>query len=196
MALLLQDLDRLAEAELLHCEVLAGYRETVGDKHPSTLSSIFNMVILLVDLGKPAEAELLCREAYKGFRSQFGQRHPRTVKSAHWLGRLLWERGEDAEAAPLLAMSLEVCALPSCGRGHAVGIKLKHCTGCDSVMYCCPVRARGLVARPGLPIGILVCPPALTLDPIPVAVWPPDAGAPAGALEDGVGRPQGGMQTA
>ena len=52
-----------------------------------------------------------------------------------------------AEAAPLLAMSLEVCALPSINRSHRVGVKLKrHCTGsCTNsaaVMYCCPVRAR------------------------------------------------------
>ena len=55
--------------------------------------------------------------------------------------------GKHAEAAPLLAMSLEVCALPSCGRGHAVGVKLKHCNGCSSVMYCCKVRETRPVAQ-------------------------------------------------
>ena len=55
--------------------------------------------------------------------------------------------GKHAEAAPLLAMSLEACALPSCGRGHAVGVKLKHCNGCNSVMYCCEARVPRSLAR-------------------------------------------------
>ena len=53
-----------------------------------------------------------------------------------------------AEAAPLLAMSLEVCALPLCDNSHRVGVKLKHCSGCNSVMYCCPVRAPRPFALP------------------------------------------------
>ena len=142
---------KLAEAQPLLQEALAGRRETLGDKHIDTLISINNMAGLLQAQGKLAEAESLFREAYKGFRSLFGQRHPHSVSTAHSLGSLLKERGEHVEAAPLLALSLEVCALPSCGRGHAVGVKLKHCSGCNSVMYCCQVRA-----RPGLPMQILV----------------------------------------
>ena len=109
------------------------------------------MALILRDQGKLAEAEPLFREAYKGFCSLLGQRHLYTVDAAHCLGTFLKARGEHAEAAPLLAMSLEVCALPSCGRGHAVGVKLKHCSGCNSVMYCSPVRS-----RPRQPIRILV----------------------------------------
>ena len=101
------------------------------------------MAVLFRAQGKLAEAEPLFREAYKGRRGLFGQRHPDTVSSAHYLGRLLKAQGMHAEAAPLLAMSLEVCALSSarCDRSlHRVGVKLKHCAGCDSVMHCCPVR--------------------------------------------------------
>ena len=91
---------------------------------------------LLLDLGKTAEAEQMFRESYKGCRSLLGQRDSRTVSAAHRLGALLQARGEHAEAAPLLAMTQEVCALPSCGRGHATGVKLKSCHDCSSVMYC------------------------------------------------------------
>ena len=153
-----------------------------------------NMASMLYDQGKHAEAEPLFREAYKGRRGLFGQRHPETVKSAHSLGAVLKAFGEHAEAAPLLAMSLEACALPSCERSHAVGSKLKHCSGCSSVMYCCPVRAPRPVEEFGLPPKSDVwfwsaarsdheCnTPSLQFhDPKP-------AGAPAGALEYGGGR--------
>lgn len=178
MAGLLQDLDKLDEAETLFREVLAAHRETMGENHPSTQTSINNMGVilqqagkfdeaepllrealdlqrqtlgnrhistltsannmggLLLDLGKTAEAEQMFRESYKGCRSLLGQRDSRTVSAAHRLGALLQARGEHAEAAPLLAMTQEVCALPSCGRGHATGVKLKSCHDCSSVMYC------------------------------------------------------------
>ena len=106
-----------------------------------------NMASMLYDQGKLAEAEPLFREAYKGRRGLFGQRHPETVKSAHSLGAVLKAFGEHAEAAPLLAMSLEVCALPSCDNSHAAGVKLKHCNGCSSVMYCCKVCETRPVAQ-------------------------------------------------
>ena len=63
------------------------------------------------------------------------------------MGAVLKAFGKHAEAAPLLAMSQEMCALPSCDRSHAVGVNLKHCSGCSSVMYCCPVRAPRPVAQ-------------------------------------------------
>ena len=105
------------------------------------------MASLLGAQGKLAEAEQLYREAYKGFRNMFGQRHPDTVSSAHDLGAVLKAFGKHAEAAPLLAMRLEVCALPSCDRSHAVGVKLKSCNDCSSVMYCCKVRVPRSLAR-------------------------------------------------
>ena len=157
MARLLQDQGKLAEAEPLCREALATSRETLGKKHPSTVSFISNMAGLLESQGKLAEAEPLFREAYKYFRNLFGHRHPRTVDTAHGLGHLLKARGEHAEAAPLLAMSLEVCALPSCSRSHAVGVKLKHCSGCKSVMYCCQVSAPWLVLQSECRFVLFVC---------------------------------------
>ena len=66
MATLLQTQGKLAEAEPLCREALAGERETLGDKHPRTLISIGNMAELLRTRGKLAEAEALFCEAYKG----------------------------------------------------------------------------------------------------------------------------------
>ena len=161
MAALLYAQGKLAEAESLFLEALAGCREALGDEHPSTLNSIANMAELLHDQGMLAEADAMFCEAYKGNRSLFGKRHKETVESAHCLGTLLKARGMHAEAAPLLAMSLEVCALPSCDRSHRVGVKLKHCTGCKSVMYCCPVRAppRPLAMSEKYCRAVFACPP-------------------------------------
>ena len=191
-----QDQGKLAEAEPLYHEALAGQRETLGTKHPDTLVSINNMAALLQAQGKLTEAEALFRESHKGFRSLFGHRHPHTVETAHYLGRLLKAQGMHAEAAPLLAMSLEVCALPSCDRSHRVGVKLKHCTGCNSVMYCCPVRVpkpprTARASRYGW--AVFGFPLLCGLD---ASTYGQPAGAPAGALEAGGGRSQGGVQTA
>ena len=55
LADLLHDQGKLAEAEPLRREALAGRRKTMGDKHPGTVTSINNMATLLLDQGKLAE---------------------------------------------------------------------------------------------------------------------------------------------
>ena len=45
---------KLGEAEPLCREALAAHRETLGDRHPGTLSSINTMASLLHDQGAPA----------------------------------------------------------------------------------------------------------------------------------------------
>ena len=59
MAQLLQAQGKLADAEPLCHEGLAGSRETLRNKHPDTLASISNMAGLLKARGKLAEAEPL-----------------------------------------------------------------------------------------------------------------------------------------
>ena len=49
LASLLQDTGDLAGAELLYREALEASRETLGDRHPNTLSSINNLATLLQD---------------------------------------------------------------------------------------------------------------------------------------------------
>ena len=63
MGLLMHDMGQLEEARPLYEEALQARRETLGDRHPSTLSSIKNMGQLLKDMGQLKEAKPLLREA-------------------------------------------------------------------------------------------------------------------------------------
>ena len=57
-------------------------RETLGDKHPSTLLSLNNLGMLLRAQGKLEEAAPLCREALQAQRETLGDKHPSTLLSA------------------------------------------------------------------------------------------------------------------
>ena len=72
-------------------EALEGRRETLGNRHPSTLISINDLGVLLKAKGDLAAAEPLYREALKGRRETLGSRHPHTLTSINNLGKLLAE---------------------------------------------------------------------------------------------------------
>ena len=79
----------LAAAEPLYREALEGRRETLGDRHPNTLTSIHNLGHLLHVKGDLAAAEPLYREALEVQRETLGNRHPSTRRSIKNLSRLL-----------------------------------------------------------------------------------------------------------
>ena len=66
------------EAKPLFEEALAGKREVIGDKHPSTLISINSLAKLFYEMGKLDEAESALVEAADGFREVLGEDHPST----------------------------------------------------------------------------------------------------------------------
>ena len=84
----------LWSAEPLYREALEGKRETLGDLHPSTLTSIGNLGGLMYSKGDLAAAEPFYREALKGRRETLGSRHPQTLTSINNLGKLLKEKGD------------------------------------------------------------------------------------------------------
>ena len=59
-------------------EALQASRETLGDKHPETLTSIYNFQTLLEDQGNESEAKLLCRELVDSAIEVLGPDHPDT----------------------------------------------------------------------------------------------------------------------
>ena len=68
MGLLLKAMGKLKEARPPYEEALQAFRETLGDRHPSTLISISNTGSLLAAMGQLEEArplyeEALCRRA-------------------------------------------------------------------------------------------------------------------------------------
>ena len=87
-------------------------RETLGNRHPDTLTSIGNLGLLLKDQGKYDEAEPLLREDLQACRETLGDRHPSTLSSIGHLADLLRERDQlDAASAELgdaVAVATEV----------------------------------------------------------------------------------------
>ena len=82
-------------------------RETLGDRHPSTLNSTNNLGWLLYAKGDLAAAEPLLREALEGRRALLGSGHPDTLKSMNYLGLVLMAKGVFAAAELLLSEALE-----------------------------------------------------------------------------------------
>jgi tetratricopeptide (TPR) repeat protein len=104
---LLQAQGKLDEAGVLLREALEAKRATLGDRHPSTLSSRGNLGGLLADQGKLDEAGVLLREALEASRATLGDRHPSTLVSMNNLGMLLQDQGKLDEAGVLLREALE-----------------------------------------------------------------------------------------
>ena len=73
--------DKLAEAEALYREALAGRRKVLGDEHPETLESVRSLAGVLREQGKLDEAEPVYREALEGRRKVLGDAHPLTLES-------------------------------------------------------------------------------------------------------------------
>eukprot|EP00964_Phaeocystis_antarctica_P048556 scaffold28115_cov70-Phaeocystis_antarctica.AAC.1 len=98
---------KLEEARPLYEEALQGERETLGDRHPSTLTSINCMGVLLQEMGKLEEARPLLEEDLQASRETLGDRHPDTLISIYNMGDLLETQGSLAEAIPLFTEELE-----------------------------------------------------------------------------------------
>ena len=94
LGLLLQAKGDLAGAEALMREALQAFRETLGDRHPSTLVSIGNLGSLLQDKGDLAAAESLLREALEGQRETLSNRHPVTLTFINNLARCCTQSGK------------------------------------------------------------------------------------------------------
>ena len=104
----LQAQGKYDEAEPLFREALKGLRDTLGNRHESTLTCVSNLGLLLKVKGDLAAAEPLCREVMEVARKTLGDRHPHTLSSINNLGMLLHDKGDLAAAEPLFREALEV----------------------------------------------------------------------------------------
>ena len=90
----------------LHEEELRASRETLGDRHPDTLTAIDSMATLLKDMGQPERARPLLEEALRARRETLGDRNPKTLDSISNMGQLLQAMGQLEEARPLYEEAL------------------------------------------------------------------------------------------
>lgn len=92
---------KLTEARPLYQQALGARRETLGDRHADTLSSIYSLASLLEQQGKLAEAIPLFVEELAGCESLFGTKHEQTRDSATHLTKVLRHAGQHEKAKAL-----------------------------------------------------------------------------------------------
>ena len=90
-------------AEALFREALEGRRETLGDRHPHTLDSIYGLGMLLQTQGRLGDAIPLFREELQGCAARYGKGHEETRGSARNLVEVLTEAGRQREADEIAA---------------------------------------------------------------------------------------------
>ena len=63
-------------------------KEILGEEHPSTISSLFNIALVQAELGNVAEAKRIAKDVYKHRKEKFGEEHRDTVKAFELLNEL------------------------------------------------------------------------------------------------------------
>ena len=86
-----------AEAELIEGEVLGVRRRVLGEEHPDTLNSEYNVALLISDLGQYAEAERMLQATLEARRRVLGTGHPDTLNTAQELEYMRSQCAEELE---------------------------------------------------------------------------------------------------
>ena len=115
---------RYGEAEPLFLEALQVSRETLGARHPNTLTTLPSLALLYQAQGRYGEAELLFLEAEQVSREVLGPRHPNTLSSLGVLADFYQAQGRYAEAEPLF-LEAEQVSLEVLGARHPQTFKIQ-----------------------------------------------------------------------
>ena len=85
MALLYESQGRYGEAEPLYVEALEISKAELGDRHPFTATSLFNLAALYHQTERHQQALPLIQEAIAIYLSALGVDHPTTQSARSWL---------------------------------------------------------------------------------------------------------------
>jgi tetratricopeptide (TPR) repeat protein len=107
LSIMLRQMGQLKAGVRVAKECLQGHEETLGPKHPETLTSVGRLALLLQDQGKLDEAEPLYRRDLQGCEETLGPKHLDTLISVGNLASLLKAQGKLDEAEPLCRRALE-----------------------------------------------------------------------------------------
>ncbi len=80
MAIVLSEQGKHAEALALYEQALSGFRSSLGDAHPDTLTCMFNIAALWYDQGRHAEALERFQIVLSGRIRCLGHDHPLTLE--------------------------------------------------------------------------------------------------------------------
>jgi tetratricopeptide (TPR) repeat protein len=108
LSLLLQDTNRLTEAEtLMRCALLID-EKSYGAEHPRVAIELNNLSMLLKDTNRQAEAEPLMRRALAIDELSYGAVHPNVARDFNNLAVLLHATNRLAEAERLIRQALAI----------------------------------------------------------------------------------------
>ena len=108
LAQLLQDTNRLGEAEPLMRRALEIDKAAFGEQHPTVATDLNNLAALLQDTNRIEEAEPLMRRALEIDKAAFGEQHPNVAVCLNNLARVLQDTNRLGEAEPLMRRALEI----------------------------------------------------------------------------------------
>jgi tetratricopeptide (TPR) repeat protein len=108
LALLLQDTNRLSEAEPLYRRALTIDEKSYGPDHPDVAIRLNNLGSLLQDMNRLSEAELLYRRALAIDEKSYGPDHPDVAIRLNNLAFLLGQTNRLSEAEPLYRRALTI----------------------------------------------------------------------------------------
>jgi len=108
LGVLYQQLGMVAEAETLIRRVLEIRVETLGEDHPSSLTSLNQLADFLFSQGRIDEVEPLDRKTLEIRRRVLGDDHPDTLRSLNGLAATFFNQGRYGEAVPLFREGLEI----------------------------------------------------------------------------------------
>ncbi|KAF4610650.1 hypothetical protein D9613_006781 [Agrocybe pediades] len=103
LALCLQNLGELAEAEEIFSKVIALETKILGYDHPSTLTSRHSLGSLYTDKGQWEEAKAILLLVVEARTRVFGEENMDTLSSMHELARCLENQGKLAEAEEMFS---------------------------------------------------------------------------------------------
>ena len=110
LARLLQNTNRLGEAESLMRRALEIDEAALSGQHPSVARDLNNLANLLHDTNRIGEAEPLIRRALEIDEAAFGEQHPTVARDLSNLAGLLLDTNRIQEAEPLMRRALEIDA--------------------------------------------------------------------------------------
>ncbi len=108
LAQLLQETNRLAEAESLMRHALAIDEKNLGSGHPNIAIRLNNLASLLQNINQLTDAELLMRRALAINEQCFGPDHTRVATNLNNLALLLQATNRLADAEPLMRRALAI----------------------------------------------------------------------------------------
>jgi hypothetical protein len=116
---LLQDTNRLGEAEPLMRRALAIDEASYGKDHPDVATDLSNLATLLQATNRLGEAEPLTRRALAITEASLGKDHPNVAIRLNNLAMLLHATNRPGEAEPLMRRMLAIFLAFQRDTGHA-----------------------------------------------------------------------------